>query len=245
MFNSYDKKMVISGDIVEIYEYKNPVFEGFENEHATGRQFEASDDDKEVNREKVCNRAKRDVRRLINSNITPDSKFITLTFADNVTDICTANYEYKKFRQRLETYLGYKLQYVAVIEFQKRGAIHYHVLMFNVPYIKNSVLGSIWKKGFVKINKIDDCDNVGAYVCKYMTKNDDDRLKGQKMYFSSRGLERPYELKEKTRIDSLAAALPSSSLTFQSNFANKHNSISYKQYNLKSLKKSIEDVASK
>lgn len=237
MVNSYSKKIIVSGDVVEVYEYSEPILEGYniKNYHKCGRCFEASEEDKQINRGKVFSRAKRDVRRLINANIGEFSKFITLTFRENMTDIKKANYEWKKFKQRLETKIGYKLQYLAVIEFQKRGAIHYHCVMFNLPYIKNKDLSSIWGNGFVKINNIDKVDNVGAYVCKYMTKTDDDRLLGQKMYFTSRGLEKPVEIKEKERVETLASALPSSLLTFETTYENDYNTIVYKQYNLSSL----------
>jgi len=239
---SYKSKVVISGDIVEIYEYSNPILEGYDIKefHNVGRDNTASEDDKLINREKVYSRAKRDVRRVINANIGEFSKFVTLTFAENITDIRIASYEFKKFKQRLEDYVSHKLQYLAVVEFQKRGAIHYHVLMFNLPYIKSNELKRIWGNGFIKINKISEVDNVGAYVCKYMTKTDDDRLLGEKMWFRSRGLEEPTEIKEKERVDNLAIALPSSALCFENVFTSEFNSVSYKQYNMKLLKR--EDV---
>ena len=107
--------------------------------------------------------------------------------------------------------------------------------MFNAPYIKNNKLQEIWGNGFVKINNIDNVDNVGAYVCKYMTKTDDDRLIGQKMYFTSRGLKKPVEIKEESRVESLASSLPASALAYSNTFENEYNTISYKQYNLNSL----------
>lgn len=234
MIGSYSKKIIISGNIVEVYEYDKPILEGYTiKERGCGRCFEASEEDKQINREKVFSRAKRDLRRLINANIGEFSKFITLTFAENITDLKQANYEWKKFRQRLETKIGYKLQYVVVVEFQKRGAIHYHCVMFNLPYIQNKKLREIWGNGFVKINNIDKVDNVGAYVCKYMTKTDDDRLVGQKMYFTSRGLEKPVEIKEEARVETLASVLPASALTYSSTFENEYNSVLYRQYNIK------------
>lgn len=238
MSKTYKKKVVISGDIVEIYEYENEILEGYKDKikDIKGRQAIADPKSKLENRQKTCDRAKRDIRRIVNTNIGEYSKFVTLTFADNVTDLRAANYEWKKFKQRLEFKIGYKLQYLVVIEFQKRGAIHYHVIMFNLPYIKNKDLQGIWRNGFVKINKINNCDNVGAYVCKYLSKDlFDDRLGGQKMYFSSRGLEKPVEIKETERVDNLAVALPSSSCVYEAVFTNDYNSISYKQYNLKSI----------
>lgn len=237
---SYKSKVIVSGDIIEIYDYDVPILEGFniKDYHDCGRSFEASEEDKLSNREKVLNRARRDVRRLINCNIEDCSKFVTLTFAENIVDLKVANYEFKKFRQKLERYLKHKLKYISIVEFQKRGAIHYHVVMFNVPYIKNSILKEIWGNGFVRINKIDNVDNVGAYVTKYMTKDcNDDRLIGEKMYFTSRGLSKPIEIKEKERVDNLAVALPSSALVYQNEYQSEYNKTYYKQYNMKVLKK--------
>ena len=237
MISSYSKKVIVSGNVVEVYDYEKPIIAGYsiKERYKCGRCFEASEEDKQINREKVFNRAKRDLRRLINANIGEFSKFVTLTFRENITDLKVANYEWKKFKQRLETKIGYKLQYLVVIEFQKRGAIHYHCVMFNLPYIQNNKLREIWGNGYVKINRIDNVDNVGAYVCKYMTKTDDDRLLGQKMYFTSRGLKKSVEIKEDERVDSLVASLPSNTCVYEAVFKNEYNSISYKQYNLSTL----------
>ena len=232
---SYNKKAVICGDIVEIYEYENDILQGYSDTRKTvkGRQSRADDEDRKENRKKTLHRARRDIRRLINCNIGEYSKFVTLTFREDVKNVKMANYDFKKFKQRLETRIGHKLQYVCVIEFTKAGRVHYHCLMFNLPYIKNKELAAIWRNGYVKINKIDKVDNVGAYVCKYMTKdNDDDRLQGQKMYFSSRGLKKPIEIKKEEEVDNLAVALPSSALTYQKVFKSEYNSVYYRQYNM-------------
>ena len=242
MISSYSKKAVVSGDIVEVYEYKKAILQGYDiNEyHGCGRGFQATEEDKHINRKKTLHRARRDLRRLVNCNIAEYSKFVTLTFGEDVRDIRKANYEFKKFKQRLETKIDKKLQYVCVIEFMQNGRVHYHCVMFNLPYIKNKVLADIWGNGYVKINKIDSVDNVGAYVCKYMTKDgDDERLHGQKMYFSSRGLKKPLEIKKEEEVDNLAVALPPSALTYETTFENEHNTIVYKQYNMKRRSKEI------
>ena len=226
--------MIISGDIIEVYEYEKPILEGYKDvkKNSKGRQSVASDEDKALNRAKTLHRASNRVRRLINANIGEHSKFITLTFAENVTNLKKANYEWKKFKQRVEYELGYKLQYVAVVEFQKRGAIHYHVVMFNAPYIKNKRLNELWGHGFVKINRIKHVDNVGAYVTKYMTKDcNDPRLIGEKMWFSSKGLEEPKEIKDKKSIENVEKSLYWFQ-TYANTFSNDYNSIKYTQYNI-------------
>lgn len=188
-----------------------------------------------MNRIRVLNRAKADLRRLVNTNIKDISKFITLTFAENIQDLDYANKEFMLFIKRLSYKLHVKIEYVCVPEFQKRGAIHYHVIMFNVPYIRNKELQDIWKHGFVRINKIDNVDNVGAYITKYMSKDFDldNRLKGRKCYFSSRKLNKPKEIKEKDLVKSVLNSLQSRKPVYQNTFKNDYNTTHYIQYNLK------------
>lgn len=243
---SYNSKVVISGDIIEIYEYSRPVLEGYDDtkKNSKGREVEANEENKKINRAKALMRSRRDLRRLINSNIHMygvESKFVTLTFAEHITTFEVANYEFKKFRQRLEYELGFKLKYAVVPEFTKIGRIHFHLVMFNIPFIRNSKLQKIWSNGFVRINRIESVDNVGAYVCKYMTKdNVDGRLQGKKCYFTSRGLYKPIEIKEKDRVDNLAVDLPANALTYANTFENEHNKTIYKQYNMSKVE--IEEV---
>lgn len=240
MHKWYDTKLVKSGDIYEIYEYERSVKLG-EAKNAEGRRKKASEEEKKRHRKNTLAKAKKTVRRLVNANINVWGqwpKFLTLTFADNVQDIKMANYEFKKFRQRLEYLVKVKLKYLVVIEFQERGAIHYHAIFFNLPYIKNDIIAKLWGHGFIKINAIDDVDNVGAYVSKYMTKNDTDvektrGLEGQKSYFTSRGLKKPIEIIEKEKIDQLRADL-SEYKVYQSTFENEHlGQIQYTQFNTK------------
>lgn len=245
---SYKTKVVMSGNIVEVYEYEKEVIYGFEDKK-TGRSSVADYEDKVNNRGRVLSRAKRDLRRLINVNFIKDkTKFITLTFAYNLTDIEKANYLFKQFMRRLKRHVKSNVQYVVVPEFQKRGAVHYHIVAFNMPYIKNSKLREIWGHGYVKINRIDHVDNLGAYVCKYMSKSledeKEDRLLGKKCYYSSRGLKKPIEVKEKDLVKNLTDSLQGHTPNYENTFVNDYNSIDYKQYNLSSLKKELENTGS-
>ena len=230
---SYDKKVIISGKQIEIYEYKESVIYGYSDikKGSRGRQAVANDEDKEINREKVFKRARTNLRRLINCNVESDSKFLTLTFKDNVTDLDFANNEFKKFIMRLNYNFKIKVKYSCVVEFQKRGAIHYHVILYNLSgKVDLNKLSDIWGHGFIKLNKIKGVDNVGAYICKYMTKSDDDRLKGKKMYFNSRNLNKPAEIKEPELVDALVGSLQAQAPKYENTFTNEYNSINYKQY---------------
>ena len=231
--SSYNKKVIIAGNQIEFYNYENDVIYGYKDKKKSsqGRRSVASDEDKEVNREKVFKRARTELRRLINSNIEKDSKFLTLTFKDNVTDLDFANNEFKKFIKRLNYHFNFKCKYSCVIEFQKRGAIHYHVVLYNLTgKVDLKKLSDIWGNGFIKLNKIKGVDNVGAYICKYMTKSEDNRLEGRKMYFNSRNLNKPTEIKEPEIVDALASSLQYQAPKYESIFSNEYNTISYKQY---------------
>ncbi len=193
-------RIIISGNVVEMTTYERGYFKNYHEVKKIGRSSkDTTDEDKALNREKVLQRARSRVRRLACAN--PQlNKFFTLTFADNVTDLKYANNQFCCFIKRLNRYLTKmhkdKVQYIAVVEFQERGAVHYHLLC-NLPYISANKLQEIWKNGFVKINKIDDVDNVGAYVTKYMSKdNADERLIGNRCYFTSQGLQEPITIED-------------------------------------------------
>ena len=254
----YKNKVIESGDVIEVYQYENYVLTGKDKKSkASGGGGRATMDEDErakrdrMNEERASRRAKQNLRRLINANIGKygeTSKFLTLTFKENVQDLEYANAEFKKFVQRLNYKVFGKtsgLKYVCVVEFQGRGAVHYHVIFFNMPYVPVNEVAEVWGHGFVKLNKIDEVDNVGAYVVKYMGKDfdpDDDpggggkkrRDKGKKRYFASRGLIKPKErvVNEKELNELVARLAPAK--VFESQFENEHlGKITYIQYNMR------------
>ncbi len=243
----FRKRLIISGSIYEFYDYEKKQHKGYQLKkkcwRILGRASTADDEERIENRIKTLHRARSTLRRLINTNIGVfkdergdpyKPKFATLTFAENITELKKANRYFENFIKRINYHVGHKLEYNGVPEFQKRGAVHYHVIFYNLPYIPAAKLAEIWGQGFIKINKIDDVDNVGAYVCKYLGKNvSDERLAGNKCYFSSRGLKKPEEIIEKTQVESVRSALPESSKTFENTFQNDYTGkVEYTQYNL-------------
>jgi len=200
----YNLKIVVSGKQVEVFKYKKHIWRDFDK-----KQFENENNEKpqkepkqldafeqmEIKKQKIkysLNRTKTEIRRLTNSN--PQlNKFMTLTFADNITDLKTANYIFNQFIKRIVYKYG-NFEYLAVPEFQKRGAVHYHLLC-KLPFIEIAKLQSIWGQGFIKINKIDNVNNVGAYVCKYLSKDMfDERTFNKKKFFRSQSLKTSIEI---------------------------------------------------
>lgn len=237
-------KAIVTGHVIEIYEYeKLPTL-------PDRRKLEKKKKDRPVwlqeierqakeleNRRGNMQKARNRLRRLITANFDEHSKFITLTFKENLTDVKKANYEYMKFIQRLRYRYG-DFKYIAVIEFQKRGAVHYHMIS-NLPYIDNSKLCEIWGQGFVKINDIRHVDNVGAYMIKYMTKDiHDERLRGLKSYQTSKNLVRPKEYTGE-QVEQIVRfyGLETKKAVFTNSYENEHLGMAtYKEFNLKRLK---------
>ncbi len=249
-------KVLITGNIVEVFEYSTGYFTDYSDSTKGGRKpnFEKQNNESQTqNRETVLRRAKADLRRLINANHlqypeVKNSKFVTLTFAEDIQDVEIANKEFRKFIKRLN-YLVYqskiqKLKYSCVIEFQKSGRIHYHIIFYNLPYIKSKDLSDCWGNGFIKINKIEDVTNVGAYISSYLgdpkkcqgRSTGDSRLQSKKSYFNSRGLKKPVEITDKKIVEQVATALLTEKIIYSAEFENEYlGKISYKQYNLNDL----------
>ncbi len=215
---SYNLELKISGESVSIKRYSQTKLFNYQEKQGNKIGIKKGSSEKALdNFLRSSIRARKKVFDIVACNIdTLDyygsiqrPKFWTLTFADNIQNIKEANKEFTDFNKRLSYYL-YKinrnvLKYICIPEFQKRGAIHYHVLYFNLPYIEQSVLSDIWNQGFVFVESIKDTsqiDNFAKYVCKYISKSNsqgesnyqlykDKGLLNNKRYFCSRGLNKP------------------------------------------------------
>lgn len=117
-------------------------------------------------------------RGVINANVTDVSKvrWCTLTYAENMTDTKRLYSDFVKFNKRFQYYCatkGYsKPEYIVMMEPQGRGAWHAHLLYIwqdmKAPYIPNDEFRELWGHGFVRIKKLDNVDNVGAYLTAYL-----------------------------------------------------------------------------
>lgn len=148
------------------------------------------------------------LRQLINANEVIGSTFwVTLTYAENMTDTERLYNDFKKFWQRFKRWCvnrGYNQpEYICCVEPQKRGAWHIHALFIwydnTCPrFISNKELYNLWDNGFVNIQRPTKLKNLGAYVSTYLTctkgkKNE--RLfmypAGIQIYRYSRGVRKP------------------------------------------------------
>lgn len=146
-------------------------------------------------------RSKLECQRLAKANSEDWKTFITITFKDNITDV---NYAYKKYSIFISSikriYKDFKC--IAVPEFQKRGAVHYHLLTnisiddkrFIYSQEDNEKFKHIkyWSWGFTKVdNVVGDIKKISGYISKYMTKDIDNRLFSKHRYYYTRNLKKP------------------------------------------------------
>ena len=192
-------RVVISGDIVEVYEYSSPILCGHERKsEVVPRDREVVDDDY-AKRDDNLFRARQTVRRVIWANMGKYSKFITLTYRDTVLDIRQVQRDITTFVQYLRR-KGYKMDYIYVLENQKErgekegneGCLHVHMLVFNDQKLPLDLLNKAWSHGRTNISSIRKIKDLGAYVCKYITKDASTEF-GRHVYGCSRGLKRSGE----------------------------------------------------
>ena len=198
-------KTIKYGDNLEIFQYE------FKPRPKTGEKKEnlyymkPSEDEIFEKRADNILQTKRNFRRLVSAKLSNEKPLIiTLTYAENMTDIIIGWKDYRKFIQRLRNKFGGNFKYIATPEFQKRGAVHFHVLFWELPEEinpqdekKNRVIAKVWGHGFIDISNTDGHEKLAGYLAKYMAKAfTDKRLKNQKAYMPSKNVKRPIVTKD-------------------------------------------------
>lgn len=119
----------------------------------------------------------RKLRDLINANLTnPEvALWVTLTYAENMTDEKRLYQDFRRFWQRFRYYLDKRglspAEYITAAEPQGRGAWHLHGLFLfpkNAPFIPNTDLAKIWGHGFTKTKSLEGITNPGLYLTAYL-----------------------------------------------------------------------------
>ncbi len=124
-------------------------------------------------------RTKARVKELLDCNLNWRSQFVTLTYAENMLDYVKAKKDFTKMidviNKRLVRQGLDKLKYINIIEHQKRGSIHFHLITFNHDFIDYK---DFWKYGFSQTKTINDPNHskLTNYFANYLMK----RNKGYK-----------------------------------------------------------------
>lgn len=209
----YDIKLVKCGDYTQVYIYQNKksIKVKFDNDlelvkpkdlNLTNNTNKVQSLSNSIETRSII-RSKLECQRLAKANIKDWETFITLTFADNVTDLNIANKRFKYFIDKVRR-VKKDLKYLCIPEFQKRGATHYHLLT-NISVKDNKLVYSqvdnkkfkhvkYWNDGFTSIETFKgDVKKIIGYISKYMTKDIDNRLFNKHRYFYSKNLVAPKE----------------------------------------------------
>jgi hypothetical protein len=233
-FLATEYRLVLAGDELEIKYFEKPIYYGFSKDPKVPIYHETEDDSRERSRY----RATRRVRDLANANFGSwidqfgnvcISKFLTLTFRDDVFLPKDANPEFKLYMKRLN-YRIFKtkrseIKYLATIEFMPDSRkLHYHILIFNLPYLDNfyQVFSEEWHSGFIWIEKVPN-KNIGQYMTKYMTKVDDEKLRGQMSYLRSQALLEPTVILDHKFIAKIFRNLPYEAQVYATAYPSEHH----------------------
>jgi hypothetical protein len=233
-YDAFDKKYVFCGDYLILKEYSVPYIVGQRKSDKCIKKF--SDDTSANNPKRYDNlkRARDTVAAYVYTNLTPHTKFLTLTTADTVLDVPV-------FQRKLQTFLqamkrnGYDLDYLYVYERQKErgkkegnaGSLHAHMIIFNDEYINMDILKKCWPHGRVELKILDGLrcknnkksqeliKNPASYVCKYITKESVAEW-NEKVFRCSKGLKKPITINNEVVVysDSGAASKDSERLYY-------------------------------
>lgn len=236
---TYNLKLIECGSYIQVYCYDN-------------KKKRKQKDNSDLNLKNVCTtqednekkeikkieersiiRSKLECQRLAKSNMEHWETFITLTFKDNIKDVDIANKQFRYFVDKIKR-VKKDFMYLCVPEFQKRGAVHYHLLT-NISLDSKLIYSQennekykhikYWNEGFDRVDKITgDVKKIVGYISKYMTKDIDNRLFGHRRYFYSRNLKRPREnyinLDNEREYDFYKEKIQGKQLIFQKDYQN-------------------------
>ena len=112
------------------------------------------------------------LRDYINTNVVEpkNCKWVTLTYAKNMQDTKKLYNDFKNFIRRFKEIYGH-IEYIVAMEPQARGAWHMHLIIIfdkQAPFIPNATIEQLWQQGFTKTTKLDNIDNIGAYLTAYL-----------------------------------------------------------------------------
>jgi len=134
-------------------------------------------------RGKVLTFSRRSRKRLIElfarlSRDTTNPIFLTLTYPSIFPSAQTAKNDLRAFLERLKRrFPEARVSLVWRMEFQKRGAPHFHLVAFNLPFLPKEELSAMWRsvirsdqQVFTRIERVRSSRRLRSYVSKYLAK---------------------------------------------------------------------------
>ena len=198
----YDRKIkrIKSG-----YELSNIKNNDLENNINNKKRDNQELDNKELRQDNIYRSYKMMIDYAL-ENSSSFNTFITLTFKENLIDITEANKLFNKWCLQIRRNFP-EFIYLGSPEYQKRGAVHYHIMtnlsidesnLITLQPTKNNMYDvKYWIYGYSSVFDLKLTDNkfsVAAYLSKYYFKDIDNRLFGRKKLLKSNNLKKPKEV---------------------------------------------------
>ncbi len=257
----YDVKLVKCGKYTQVYLYQNKKSKKISSRDKT--EFNLNKLDLENNLSfksnevktysnnielRSINRSKLECQRIAKTNFNDWETFITLTFEENITNLDLANKKFKYFIDKVRR-VKRDFKYLCIPEFQKRGAVHYHLLTnlkCNSDIIPRRPTKKLynpssktwrqlefydikyWLNGYSSAEPLNgDIKKVVGYISKYMTKDIDNRLFNRHRYFYSRNLITPKEsfinLDDKNDLEFYKKIIQDNNLIYHNSYENPYD----------------------
>ena len=227
LLRGFNKKFLFCGNYCICKEYSLPYLEGATSHDNIFHSFDnSSNNPKRVDNLK---RARDTVAQIVYSNLTPHTKFLTLTTKETILDVPIFQRKLTTFVQAMKRN-GYDLDYLYVYERQtkrgikegNKGALHVHMIIFNDEKIDMSILKKCWKHGRVELKILNGlrCKNdkvsqelirnPASYVCKYITKESVAEW-NEKVFRCSKGIKRPIEINNEVYVSDIGGDITENS----------------------------------
>jgi len=204
-------KVISYGNIVEMYRYeRNCVATGRKRAHAStlvlpyipkdGESITTQSEQKKVRTKSNARSATLAFRRLVGANLggVDNPVLASFTYRENMEELTQGRKDFNAFAKLAKNTFGAQFRYICVAEFQRRGAVHFHALLWGVPASVvagervTRMVAALWGRGFVDLVSTDGNIRLATYLSKYMSKMFiDSRLANRKAYIASRNILRP------------------------------------------------------
>jgi len=199
-------RIIQAGEEVELYEYEKKYVSTNKRDYTQNTRRASSDrertHDVTIRSHQSIKRARSNFLRIVTANIQRENLPAFFTFTIERETSLEVGYSYLYYFWKRIKKLGHAYRYIGVPEWQSRGVLHFHFLVWGLD--KQSTdnkrerstrnFQRQWHKGFLDVrNARYTSGRLAGYLAKYLiTALADRRLGNRRAYTCSRNVFRPY-----------------------------------------------------
>jgi len=198
-------KVIQYANTIEIYEYQKSYVPQIRRDYRKNTRrasaYRSPIDAHFTRTQKSIARARTSFIRLVKANLQAEKKPLFLTLTIERETSLAVGYKYlSNFFKNVSRFYG-RPRYIGVPEWQQRGVLHFHFLVFDIAGKSLDVrkerstrnIQRLWHKGFCDLRSTSYVsDGLAGYLAKYMSSAlADERLGNRRAYTCSRNIYRP------------------------------------------------------